>query len=180
MAGFGASMIYGGDWDKLEKFLTYSWKNDLEAEVDKATKRGALRILSEIRKRIHDKRYTKNKLSTALNKGFTSVGASTPLVDQGTLIRKALTYVSKGEMAWEVGVLKDMPTSDGRSKISEIVPILHEGGTVTQKRGSKTVVIRIPPRPFLREVFDDPFMRKYVERQWEAAVRKVLKKHGEL
>lgn len=174
------SISYGGDWKGLESFLKYAWKNDLHTEVDKATKRSALYILSEIRKRIHDREYAVNALSTAQAKGFKSAAEATPLVASGTLIRKALAIASKGDLQWEVGVIKDFPTKDGRSKLSEIVPILHEGGTVTMKRGTTTVTIRIPPRPFLASVFDDPSTERYVNKQWEQAVEKVLKRHGKL
>lgn len=180
MANFGAKIQYSGDWEKLEKFLKYNWRNDLFQELDKATKRSALYVLSEIRKRIHDREYTPNKLSTALKKGFTSVKESTPLVDSGTLIRKALAIEAIGELAYEVGVVKDVPTGDGRSTMLDIVYILHEGGTTTIKRGGKNVIVRIPPRPFLRAVFEDVFIQKYIQRQWEAAIRKVMKKHGAL
>lgn len=167
---------YKGDWKEFEKFLNFDWGVDLSREIGQATRRSAMYILAEIRKRIHDREYEVNTLSTAIRKGFTSVKESTPLVDSSKMIREALATERLRKWTWEVGIIKDMPTDTNRMKMSELVPILHEGKTI--KRGNKTY--RIPPRPFLREVFDDPSIERYVNKQWSDAYKKVLKKHGKL
>lgn len=175
-----ADVKFKGDWSKFQSFLNYSWKNDLIRAVNIATKKGALKILSDIRDRIHKKQYVENRPSTLAGKD-----GDTPLIDKGTMI-KALeiqlggdgkSFIGKEISVYKVGFLKDQKTSDGRSTLFTVVPILHDGYTFKSESGA---TFRVPPRPFLKNVFEDGGIHDLINMYWNDAIEKTLKKHGKL
>lgn len=166
-----------GDWKAFKKFLSLKWLPEMETLIDKVTGDAAEMIRAEIVTRIKDKEYESNALATALRKGFKSQDESIPLIHTGRMIREALLSKKVKTWIWQVGILGNIQAS-GKSGLSlfDVVPILHDGGTV-QTNG---VTIRIPPRPFLSNVFEDPKIIKKVNKMWEQAIEKILKKHGKL
>jgi len=180
MPNYGPTIKIGGDWKAFSKFLKYTWRSDFDKIMNKATERSARYLLSQIRERIRNKEYQINKLSTAIKKGFKTASEATPLVDTGGLIAKGMVVNQLKNLVYEVGVLANHPMDERGKKAMEIVPVLHDGATITQTRGSKRVTIRIPPRPFLKEVFEDDNVIKKVEREWHKGMEYLLKKHGKL
>lgn len=177
-----ASIKLSGDWKAFENFLSYKWKSELERAMDQAAGQAAYYILSQIRGKIRDKRYKSNALSTARGKGFTTPAEATPLVDSGDLLTKALVVNKLRQWYWEVGVIGNIGASNSKGKktLKEIVPILHEGGTIVQTRGNKRVIIRIPSRPFLSSVWENPKVLSKIDKIWQTEVQRILKKHGKL
>ena len=176
-----AAIQYKGDWKAFEKFLDYKWGKELRDEINRATKKSCLYIISEVRRRIHNREYTENKPSTIRAKSSARTGggtqSDTPLIDQGTMVR-ALSFNMVAQMSYLVGFIKDQKTTDGRSTLFEVIPALHDGATITQSVKGKTRIIRIPPREFLKNVWEDPKVIAIVNKNWEFAIGKVLKKYG--
>ena len=161
-------IISGKDQKAFKAFLDYAWKTEMKVELNKAVKGAALFLLSEIRKRIHDKQYVANAPMTVERKGH-----NTPLVDEGTLL-DTLNYFKVRDLVYHVGLLKDQKTSSGESTLKKIVPILHDGATII----INGKVIRIPPRPFLADVWTDDKVLDEIKKIWTIAIQKVLVKYG--
>jgi len=174
----GGIKISGPDLVAFEKFIKYQWKSDLETEMDKATGRAAKYILSQIRERILAKQYTPNSLHTARRKGYNSVSEAIPLVDTGGLIREALQTQKKSIGVWEVGVIGNKPSRKTGYPASAYVRALHEGFTSTVEIQGVRRTFRIPPRPFLRAVWEDMIVQDRVHLEWSNAIKTVLKRHG--
>jgi hypothetical protein len=122
-------------------------------------------VLSEIRKRIHNKEYAANSIMSAYLKGFKTVQDATPLIDTGKMIREVLLAQRIQEMKWEVGALGKAVHPKSRKPYSLIIPIIHEGATISMKIGTVSKTVRIPPRPFLRAVWEDErYKRKFGRR----------------
>jgi len=184
MAGefnIGSSIkMVGTDWKAFQNFLGFKWKAAGEKEVDKATGRAALYIKSQIRARILSKSYAPNSLFTARRKGYKSASDAIPLVDTGGLIREALQTRKKQTMMWEVGIIGDKPSRRTGYPASAYVRALHEGVTITRNIQGVNRTFRIPPRPFLRAVWEDMAVQSRVHKEWNDAITKVLKKYGKL
>lgn len=177
----GASFKLGGpDLEKFQNFINFRWKKDFEKKLDRATGRAAQYIRSEIRRRILDRQYVPNTLYTARRKGFNTVEEAIPLVHTGGLIREALMVVKLKTLVWEVGVIGDKPSRTTGAPAKKYVRALHEGLTSTMTINGKTRTFRIPPRPFLRAVWEDMVVQNRVHREWRDAIIDVLKKHGKL
>jgi hypothetical protein len=177
----GASFkLAGKDLAKFENFLAFRWKGAMETEVDKATGRGAKYIQSQIRARILDKQYVPNTLWTAKQKGYNTPDEAIPLVDTGSLIREALQAQRNRPMVWEVGIIKDIPSKRTGAPASKYVQALHDGVTVTVSIRGVRRTFRIPPRPFLRNVWEDLMVQGRVHKEWSDAIEKVLKEYGQL
>lgn len=172
---YGSKITLKGDWKQFRHFLSLGWNKEFVEVINKATGEAAEMLRQEIVDRIMDKEYESNALYTAISKGFSSVSEATPLVHTGTMIREGLLTKRAKEWIWKVGILGNVRSSSGLT-LFELVPILHDGATI--KKGNKT--IRIPPRPFLKNVFDDPKMVKKVHNLWNRAIERILKKHGKL
>jgi len=141
------NIIFGRDWKSIERFLQFNWNGELEQAVNKALKWGALFLVAEVRRRIDAGQYVENAPYTIAKKGHSRV-----LIDKGRMI-KSLHQKQIRKLTYEIGFLKDQATSDGKSTLFKVIPILHEGGTFTviDNRGRR-VVIRIPPRPEFHHV----------------------------
>jgi len=176
----GKITISGDDWKKFEKFVKYKWGHELKIAVGKATGRSALYVLSEIRKRIHDKEYIPNTYWTARRKGYKSAAEATPLIESGTMIRDTLLAKRIKTWTWEVGAIQDQKSPRTGKAYKELIPIIHEGTTYTMKRGGKSVTIRIPARPFLRSVFEDSSVHVKIRKEWNVTIERILKKYGKL
>lgn len=177
----GASFKLGGpDYQKFKSFIMFNWKSKFEKELDKATGRAARYVRSEIRRRILAKQYVPNSLFTARRKGYQTVDEAIPLVHTGGLIREALMAQRLKPVVWEVGVIGEKPSRTTGYPAKAYVRALHEGHTGVARRGNKTFTYRIPPRPFLRRVWEDMMVQKRVHKEWEDAIRDVLKEHGKL
>ncbi len=171
------SIEYSGDWTEFGKFLEGHWRISLGKRIDKVTGRAAEMIRAEIVNRIKDKEYESNALMTAIKKGFSGPDQSTPLIHTGRLIREGLLTDKVAHWVWKVGIIADLPASGGNGlSLFDIVPILHDGATI--KQGNRTV--RIPPRPFLSNVFEDPKIIAKVQKMWEAEIKIIFKKYGKL
>lgn len=169
-----SNITYKGDWKKFEKFLSYSWGNELEASIAKATRMNALFLMAEIQRRIDKGMYTPNSPYTIERKGHDRV-----LIDKGRMI-KSLSEHKITPMVREVGFLKDQKASRGNKTLFQIIPMLHDGHTFTIKTSGGTRTIRIPPRPFLGGVWNDPKILAVMYKNWEMAIERVLKKYGQL
>lgn len=168
------NITFSKDWDRLEKYLSYSWESELEAAMNKALKWGSLYILGEIRRRIDAGQYVANAPWTVKKKGF-----NRPLIDKGRMIR-SLHAQKRGKLSHQVGFIRDQPTSDGKSTLFKVVPMLHEGATVTMVLQGRLMTIRIPPRPFLRDVWSDPMVQSVISARITMETNKILKKYGKL
>jgi hypothetical protein len=178
-AGTGIT-IGGADLAKWEYFIGSKWVDEFEREMDKATGRSAKYILSQIRSRILSKSYVPNSLWTAKRKGFNSVAEAIPLVETGGLIREAIAAKRKSIGVWEVGVIEDKTSRRTGAKASKYVRALHEGVTVTSTIRGVRRTFRIPPRPFLRSVWEDMAVRGKVHKDWSDTIEMILRKHGKL
>ena len=179
MAKFNAGMglVLGGkDFRLFKKFLSYAWRKDMYNIMDMATGRVAKKIQSDIRQRVLGKVYTRNKQSTIDDKG----GNDIPLVDTGGLIREAIQSRRLKQMSWEVGVIGKKPSRTTGASAETYVRVIHDGATFAVNYYGRRVTIRIPPRPFLRDVFDDPKTRAMANAMWKDAMTKILTKHGKL
>ena len=170
----------GPDYKKFRNFIRFNWRGKFERELDKATGRAANFIRSEIRQRILDRQYVPNSLFTARRKGYDTVDEAIPLVDTGGLIREALMAQKRKSVVWEVGVIGEKPSRTTGYPAKDYVRALHEGYTGVARMGGRTFTYRIPPRPFLRNVWEDMMVQKRVHKEWEDTIRKVLKEHGKL
>lgn len=177
----GVSLKLGGpDYDKFKDFIAFNWKNKFENELDKATGRAANFIKSEIRSRILNKQYVPNSLFTARRKGYATVDEAIPLVHTGGLIREALMSQKLKKLVWEVGIIGDKPSRTTGYPAKAYVRALHEGHTGTATIDGRTFTYRIPPRPFLRRVWEDLMVQRRVHKEWKDTIEKVLKENGKL
>lgn len=182
----GGITISGPDLPAFENFIKGKWKAEFKKEINRATARGAKYILSEIRGRILAKQYAPNALMTAQRKGYKTVEDAIPLVDTGGLIRESLQAErrkAESELvyaAWEVGVIGNKPSRRTGAPANKYVRVLHEGATFTVEINGRSRTFRIPPRPFLRSVWEDPAVQARVQKEWSDTVRSQLIKHGKL
>jgi hypothetical protein len=172
--------LEGADWELFRKFAKNTWFPELKREVHRATGRSALHILSTIRRKINSKEYAVNAYSTARTKGYSTPTESPPLIDTGVMVRDVLLAKQVNQWAWEVGAIGTQPNRKTGKPYREIIPIIHDGATYTVKKGNGSATIRIPARPFLRVVFEDPQIHKHIRDEWNAAIYKVLRKYGKL
>lgn len=192
----GTGLKLSGDWKKYGDTLD-AFADNFRNSIERATERNAIYARDEIRKKIDAKAYAPNAPRTVILKGGNmplagktsapeaAKGASSG--GTGAALLKSLAYQMDGPLAAIVGVNR-WANYRGRKNIGKIV---HDGVTipVTEKMrkyfyflafkyGSKgfkplhprTKKIVIPPRPFIKNVIDDPAVQAKMKAQWEAAV----------
>jgi len=168
----------GKNWLLLDRKLELALKGELHKQIEKGTKKSMQLVLKEIVQRIRDGKYQKLASTTLLLRSFDGHG-DTPLLRTGGLIRSIATDLTN-EFEGEVGLL--MKRKGRGEDFSNIGELLHDGGSVrvtdamkrafirklgatglTVRPGSGTGIIRIPPRPFIKDVFDDARVQKGIE-----------------
>lgn len=170
-----SNITYSGDWKKFEQFLSYKWGSELKSAIGKATRMNTLYIIAEIQRRIEKGMYTPNSPYTIKRKGHDKV-----LIDKTRMI-KSMSERRVAPMVREVGFLKNAKASRGNRMLFDVIPMLHDGHTFNVKvKGGGTRTIRIPPRPFLGNVWNDPKVHAVLQKNWEMAITRVLKKYGKL
>lgn len=192
----GAGLKLSGDWKKYGDTLD-AFSDNFRKLIERATERNAILARDEMRLRVNARKYTANAPRTVILKGGdlplagktgspeSAAGASGG--GTGAALLKSLAYQMEGPLSAIVGVNR-WANYRGRKNIGKIV---HDGVTipVTErmrkyfyflafKYGSKgfkplhprTKKIVIPPRPFIKNVIDDPTVQARMRAQWEAAV----------
>lgn len=194
MASSGIKIEFGPETAVFQQWAA-ALQGNLQASVQRATKQVALYLVQEITQRIFDKKYAPNAALTIFLKEAGGYG-TTPLVRTGRvggLVRSITRELLDNDMATEVGVLTRKSGKGGRHNIGEL---LHNGGTIkitaamrrafmrrlkaieraTGKQAppppGRKAVIRIPPRPFVRDVFQDARVIANVEDIYLRELRK--------
>lgn len=188
-----SQITFSGKIDEFEGLLKPgAFMKILREEVDRATTRNALLVQDEIKQRILQKKYEPNSKITEILKG-----ENFPLKDTADMIQ-AIEVEIRDSFTGFVGFLKNQKTSHG-GDMKKVVDRLQEGFEVRitpkmraflfakareagwepeegQEPTGSTGVIRVPPRPFLQEVFDDKKIIGIVNRNWENAVKMTLQR----
>lgn len=166
-----------GDWDKFHAWALAAQGNFARASR-KAIRRASFSAMSRITRRIKTGKYKKLAPLTLLMRQMDNY-SNTPLFKTGQLAR-SITSDLVSDFMGQVGVLKQAKSSSG-NEMANIALLLHNGGVIriTPKmrqafarklhimakkrgvsllggRGSKKGRIRIPPRRYIQEVFEDP------------------------
>jgi len=177
--------------DKMQKAMMPNYfKREFTKNLRPTMERIALRFRREIRERIRDKKYEENTPLTSFLKG-----SDTPLINKGDLWRQ-ITYDLQN-----LGTMIVLGVKRRRIRgkdIGNIGAILHQGFVfkltaesikaifaqmkkrlrrkVSRNGGSLLYpgkVVFVPPRPFIKEVFEDSGMIEYVRQQWTNMVRSI-------
>lgn len=170
MAREGLSFKLSGDWDKWRQWVN-AFDGNLSKASERAVKKSLQFALKEIDGRIRGGKYDKLAALTRLDRrqqGF----SSTPLLRTGGLIRSINTEVLDS-FTGSVGLLK---SSKGGANLGEL---LHDGATIPitqamrrafarkfgklKARSTGKTVIRIPPRRFIQNVFEDSSFSRDIE-----------------
>jgi hypothetical protein len=189
MAKTGLSIKLGPGWKEWHKWAA-AFEGNLHQAALRGTKLACQYVMAEIIMRIKEGKYAKNSPLTTLLKKHEGYG-DIPLVRTGGLIRSITTDVVHAYMG-QVGLLKKGKGKDG-TDYANIGELLHNGGTfgVTQsmrlafirrfghvlgpsKPGSGKGYVRIKPRPFIKDVFEDPIVLAKVELIYNTAIKAVL------
>ena len=187
--------------DKFQNQLKLAMQGELAATIEAGTKLAAEYLIKEIITRIRDGRYEKLSPLTLLLKRFDGYG-EIPLIRTGALIR-SINKEMKAYNTAQVGLLlqrKKSGRNGGPDSFENIGKILHDGAvikvtekmriafarrlaaierkagvTLNQDRpGSGAGVIRIKPRPFIKDVFEDPKVIAEVEKIFTETFQKKL------
>lgn len=170
-----------GDWPEFQKVLAQFEGNFREASR-RGIKKALLYAIREIDTRIRRGDYEKLAEITQLLKsaeGYSSV----PLIRTGGLIR-AISRQTVSDFRGIIGIRRSAPSAN-------VAEVLHEGTTIritpamrrafvrkygrqlTRKSTGKTT-IRIPPRRFIGDVFDDPAFVRQIEKIFMGELSKVF------
>lgn len=187
MADKGFSLEFSGDYKALKKFFDEKkgLPKSLEKHVKKATIKNSLVLVSKVRQNIRGRKFQRNAKVTELIKGNKPA-----LINQGQL-HNAIAYELMSSFKSRVGVL------DGQ--FAELARRVHEGfvtpitpkmraaifGKIKESSGSGAIdslppkesdgFLRVPGRPFLSIVFEDPKVQRELNKNWEAAVKNAIK-----
>ena len=197
-SGGGIQLTLKGDWQKFRMWVA-AFEGNLSKASRAAVKKSVQFALAEIDKGIRGGNYAALSSLTAQIRGMENYG-NTPLLRTGGLIRAVTTEIVD-DFTGIVGVKKNASTSrrgrdaSGRfssEAMANIAELLHEGTTIkitpamrrafARKFGGRLSVsggagkstIRIPPRPFIGAVFDNPAFVKRVERFFADELYRVL------
>lgn len=174
----------GGTFERdLDKFSLYlqALQGELAPAAERAMKKATLAAMTEITDRIRAGKYKKLSPLTATLKNLEGY-SDLPLIRTGALIRSISREVLSPYKG-VVGVNKNarMRKRGGSTDIGSIAVGLHEGmrirvtdkmrrafmrklgaaakkaggASFLRRRGSSKGIIRIPPRPFIKAVFED-------------------------
>lgn len=193
----GLQIQLAGDWRKFHIFSA-AFQGKLQQASRQATKKAVLFMLSKIDERIRSGRYKKLSPLTKLMRQMEGFG-DTPLLRRGGLVR-ALTTDVVSAFEGNVGLLKTVKGKGGPKDFTNIGPLLHDGGRIKitaamrrafarrinrlaakqgvsllNNRGSSKNVVRIPSRPFMSEVFDDPMVAAQVEQIYFDEIRHFMR-----
>jgi hypothetical protein len=147
-------------WDQLQELVDpQRVRKQFEEYFKQALERMGAFFVTRARDIITDEKpFAPNALPTILKKG-----SDTPLIADGDLYA-SLTYDVRSWRKVRMGVNSELLDS-GRI----LAEVLHEGATIRRKTKKGSVVIVIPPRPFLTTTFaDDEFVRRSAEWMLEA------------
>lgn len=178
------TMKFKGDIRPLKKFLNISgFKRLMDKKIRVATVKNALIMQAEIRRRIRSRRYARNAKVTLMIKG-----RKPPLIQTGELHRaiereiissfKAKVGIRPGENAKLAKILHEGATVKITPKVRAAIfgKIKAAGGSIKRLPSKKSKgILRIPPRRFLSEVFSDKKLRMEMNRNWEMAVKALIK-----
>lgn len=176
------ALVKFGQWEKWQRLLNPArFKAALVREIGMAMRANVVMIRTEIVDRIDAGVYAANSLLTVALKG-----SSLPLVDKGDLRRTIQGKV----VSWNLGVVGLLRMGEK----ANIAAILHEGATikVTNKmRGwfraqtasgagvkplkASTKTIRVPGRPFIKEVIELPAITTGVQLNYREGVQSALR-----
>ena len=192
MATKGFTLKITGDVKKFQAFTSTKTMNVIGDEIKKATAKSVAMVLDKIEQGIKQKQFKSNSPLTQAIKG-----EDYPLKDTGDLLQ-ILEYELKGQWEAFVGILRKGKTSHG-GDLYRVVQLLEEGFEVRitpemrkalfAKAGgniasggtsSSAGVLRIPPRPFLRSVFESKSVHNEIFRNWEQGIQKALRRMGAL
>jgi len=180
----GLSIILGGDLAKWQKWAL-AFDGSLKVASERALRKASLYALSEIHNKIKGGRYTRLAPLTLLLRQLEGYG-STPLVRRGRLLR-ALTHDVINQTEAHVGLTLNA-FKDRKGNTSNIGKLLHDGGTIrvteamrrafmrklgrlsqkkgvslVKRRGSSKGRIRIKPRRYIGDVFEDAMVARKIE-----------------
>lgn len=190
-----------GEWGEfLRAIRPGEMARRLQEELRKATTKNCLLVKSAMRKRIQDRAYLPNSpLTLAIKAPRTKPLIGGPPGPGGDLFRAITHEVSvraDGEPVGFVGLLR---TDTHKGTRYNIGIILHEGATIrvtpamrravfakARRNGKGRRYLRdiagpargtwvIPPRPFVRDVIQDPAIQRALLREWEAGVDRALR-----
>ena len=187
-------------FDEFQLYLA-AMHGELGRISERAMKKATLMAMTEITDRIRGGRYKKLSPLTAFLKNLEGY-SSTPLIRRGALLRsitrevvtpykgvvgvnKNATWRKKGGGTVDLGSIALGLHEGMRIRITEKMRIAFirkmgalrakaGGASMLSRRGSKKNIIRIPPRPFIKEVFDDPAFIVKVEDIFWAEMTKGL------
>ena len=183
----------GGDFDKMRLWLA-SAQGKLAPIAERAMKKATLMAMTEITDRIRAGKYKRLSPLTRMLKNLEGY-SDIPLIRRGALIRSISREVLSPYKG-VVGVNKNAKSRSGKGKSVDVGSIalgLHEGmriritdkmrrafarkmgalgkkvGGVSRMRGASggARILRIPPRPYIKAVFEDAaFVAKVEEIFW--------------
>ncbi len=177
---------------RLKRMLSPgTFERRLKKHVKVATQLNALLAEGEIKTDISAGRFAKNSAMTIALKG-----SSKPLVGAtGELFKSIIGRAVAWNLAL-IGVLKNKKVKNKKTgkvdSIFQIAAILHDGATIrvtdkmrryffalsrefgTMPLSSRTKVIVIPPRPFLRGAVKKRLIKKY-KANWQRAIGKAMR-----
>ena len=192
----GMSLKLAGDWEEWRSW-TLSFQGKLRIASRLAVRRAVLSAHRRIINRIKTGRYKKLTPLTAFLRQVEGY-SDTPLMKTGALVRAITTDVVNDYLG-QVGVLRQAKSSNGED-FSNVALLLHDGGRIKiteamrrafmrrlgylakkhgftllkGSRGSKKNVLRIAPRRYIEEVFEDQAFIKAAELIFDKAIRKTL------
>lgn len=165
----GLSIDLKGEFDKWDKYAK-RFKKNIELASRAAVALAVQHALYEIDTRLRDKKYEKLATLTRLGRSM-SGHSNTPLIRTGGLRRSISTEVLDA-FTGVVGV--------NRQQGFNLALLLHEGGSIPitdamrrsfmrkfsglKKRSTGKTHIRIPPRRFIADVFDDSKFEQDIRR----------------
>ena len=191
----GLDIKLAGDWQKYRAWtLAFQGKLNIASRI--ATRRAVQSALSRIVRRMKAGRYKKLAPLTLFLRQLEGYG-DTPLMKTGALVRAITTDVVNDYMG-QVGVLRSAKSSSGED-FSNVALLLHDGGRIRitdamrrsfmkrmgilaakngvsllKRRGSKKNVLRIPPRRYIEEIFEDQAFITAVHQIYDKAIRQQL------
>ena len=201
MAAAGLSIkIRGNELKKIRGYLTkLAARGELEKGIRRGTALATQYMLSDVVERIKNGKYKKLASLTLLMRRSEGHG-SIPLLKKGRLIRAMSTDVVTPYRG-RVGLLAGQRASSGRATFARIGPLLHDGGVVHIKykawvrfmrflaykgilkkddqketigRAQRGVNIRIPPRPFIKNPFNDRRNIAKIRQAYIQGIRKAI------
>ena len=177
---------FKGDIKPLKKFLNVPrFKTLMERKIRAATRLNAMIMHAEIRRRIRGRKYARNAKVTLMIKGK----KKPPLIRTGQLHAaieqelinsyKARVGIRPGQNAKLAKILHEGATVKITPKVRAAIfgQIKEAGGNIDKLPKMKSKgVLRIPPRRFLTEVFENRKLRSEINRNWDNAVKGLIKK----